>query len=760
MDKKVKNKIVTSGLAFSMLVVGISGCGNVVETDQNHEPQSSDSGTEESILSSAVNESTEDMSGQQASGTFLQSDVPLLGNEEEIYYNPNLVPCVEPYSVASDFSNVVYDPMFSYLFDENSEYSSEYAKELVDALIKNNFAVEKDGYTEFFDVYESNRYNMFPSFITVDSLMHTYHLYFAYLMKKTEENYLADKLYSVSTQMLERTMAQYEALKGSSFEKAALANLEFFYVAALLQDENIIAPLDDAELSSVVKAEYDKVMSAQGIDVCLISELNEDYSQYKPRGYYDGNEKLEKYFRAMMWYGRIPFSMESEEKIKSTLLMCNAISQEDTDYNSIYSITSFFAGASDDIGYCAVRNIVEEVYGSNPDITELAADDSSFAKVCEALKHAEPAKINSVPVYDGEEPVSLSYRFMGQRFTVDAAIMQMLIYESVKEDNEGNTRMLPDTLDVPAALGSEKALEILDEQGDTKYENYTDNMTFLQQHYNTSDPKIWNASLYSGWLNTLRPLLEEKGEGYPSYMQSDEWAKKNLETFAGSYAELKHDTILYAKQVMAEMGGPGEDYIPDDRGYVDPQPVVYSRFVFLADKTKEGLKSLGMLDEAGEENLQLLSDIAMKLLNISEKELQNEKLTDEEYDFIRCYGGDLEHFWIEVNKENQPDLAYSYQAPCQVIADIATDPNGTVLEVGSGNAAKMFVVFPIDGELHVGSGSVYSFYQFETTIDNRLTDEQWRQMLEGGYLNDDWEWVETEKAPEQPDWTLGYRIGY
>ena len=72
----------------------------------------------------------------------------------------------------------------------------------------------------------------------------------------------------------------------------------------------------------------------------------------------------------------------------------------------------------------------------------------------------------------------------------------------------------------------------------------------------------------------------------------------------------------------------------------------------------------------------------------------------------------------------------------------------------------MFVVFPIDGELHVGSGSVYSFYQFETTIDNRLTDEQWRQMLEGGYLNDDWEWVETEKAPEQPDWTLGYRIGY
>ncbi len=33
----------------------------------------------------------------------------------------------------------------------------------------------------FFEIYEMNRYSQIPNFVTVDSLMHTYHLYFSYL---------------------------------------------------------------------------------------------------------------------------------------------------------------------------------------------------------------------------------------------------------------------------------------------------------------------------------------------------------------------------------------------------------------------------------------------------------------------------------------------------------------------------------------------------------------------------------------------------
>ena len=81
------------------------------------------------------------------------------------------------------------------------------------------------------------------------------------------------------------------------------------------------------------------------------------------------------------------------------------------------------------------------------------------------------------------------------------------------------------------------------------------------------------------------------------------------------------------------------------------------------------------------------------------------------------------------------------------------------MEVGTGEADAVYVVFPIDGELHVGKGSVYSFYQFETGISDRLTDSQWRGMLAGGYYDDDYNWIEVENPITQPEWTQSYRIG-
>ncbi len=688
----------------------------------------------------------------------VKAGTSLISNAEEtIYYDPDLVPSVPEYQVASDLSNLTYHKNFAYLFE--SEYDSEYndTSKMRNALADKGFAVRPDGYHEFFDVYEMNRYNMFPNFVTVDSLMHTYHLYFSYLLKSIEKESLSEKLKIVSAEMLARSTAQYESLKGTDFEDAALRNVALFYVGAKLQDPSVDSGIDDSSFAEVTDTEYNKIMEAAAIEPCLLTGLNEDYTQYKPRGYYEGDEALEAYFRAMMWYGRISFALESEEMVKSAVLMSCALSQDDADYNSLYDVTSFFAGVSDDFTYGEMVQVLDGAYGKIPDAAEVAGDEAAFGKVVEALKKAQPPKINGIPVMEKEENVIPSFRFMGQRFTIDAAIMQNLIYRAVEENPEGERRYLPDALDTAAALGSEEALKILDEQGDTKFKNYTDNLAVMQETFNNSDMGLWGASLYAGWLYTLRPLFEKRGEGYPWYMQNDEWNKKKLETFAGSYAELKHDTILYAKQVAAEMGG-GDDEMPDDRGYVDPEPVIYSRFIDLSNKTSKGLEAAGMLSSAEKDDLALLSDMAKRLLDISEKELRNEALSDDDYEFIRGYGGNLEHFWAEVNAADGLDLAHSYQAPCPVVADIATDPNGSVLEVGSGKADTVFVVFPIDGELHVGSGSVYSFYQFTVPIDERMTDEEFRASLDSGYLDDDWNWVENDNITMQPDWTQSYRI--
>ncbi len=797
----MKKKVVAVVLAVSMMSISAfaGGCGSStissgddVSTEtsqgkeqaassqeestsaQNSDGSSADNGAQESgkdqdgEQAKSDSESTKDTGAESDSGSEdggsdgieLSAD-SLLGTKEVIYYDEDLVPCVKPYTVSEDFSDVYVPNRFKFTFalDEDSDY--ENGIELRKALAKNLFAVQGGyGDSEFFDIYEGNRYSQFPSFVTVDSLMHTYHLYFAYLMKTTEKEYISEELKSLSRKMLEESKNQYKQLMGSDWEKAALRNLAFFYIGSILQDDTVDYPVTDSSFAEIVSSEMKKIMAAEGIDTCAISGEYEDYSQYKPRGYYEGDEELEKYFRAMMWYGRIPYSTDAEETVKSAILMNLAIDRAGKEsWEAIYKITAFFAGKSDDAGYPDFMPLISECYGKVPAEADLTGDSGALKSFMASVSSIRGPKVNSIPVEDGDDPVKPSFRFMGQRFTIDAAIMQRLVYSAVKDNGAGEKRFLPDTLDVAATLGSEDAMKILDESGATGFEGYIDNMTLLKEIYTADDPALWNASLYSGWLNTLRPMFEKKGEGYPSFMQSDEWSKKNLETFAGSYAELKHDTILYAKQVMAEMGDGDDGEIIDDRGYVQPEPVVYSRFIFLSDTTRDGLKSYGMLSDDAEKDLDRLSEIGRRLLTISEKELKEETLSDEEYDFIREYGGDLEHFWREAMDNGVEDLAYSYQAPCPVIADIATDPNGTVLEVGTGPANNIYVIFPIDGELHVGRGSVYSFYQFETDISDRLTDAEWRERLEGGHLNENWEWVENENKPVQPDWTQSYRIG-
>ena len=740
-------------LAVLLIAAMLTGCGNAASVDTNSSESTSDQEAE-----TVQNENKADSANSGTDIVPISTKESLLGSEETIYYDQGLVPSIPEYKVEPGLTNVVIHPSLKYRLDISEESEYNHPQALIDKLSENSFAIIPGYAEEFFDVYEGNRYGQIPNFITVDSLMHTYHLYFAHLMKTSEKTYLADELKSLGADMLRLSEEQFEALKGTEWENAARRNVVFFYIGSLLQDEATEIPTAALDDESICRDEYDKIMAAAGIDDCALTGLVEDYSQYKVRGYYEGDEQLEKYFRAMMWYGRIGFALDNEDMVKSAILQTCALSTVQDKWDGIYKITSFFAGASDDPGFIEFNQILTDVYGQISDVQGLSADSASLNEVMNKVRDLKMPQINSVPVEDGDNPVIPTYRFMGQRFTVDAAIMQRLVYSSVKENSNGEKRYLPDVLDTPAALGSDEALKILEEKGATDYEGYTDNLTIMSEHFNNDDATLWNASLYSGWLNTLRPLLEEKGQGYPSYMHSSEWNKKNLETFAGSYTELKHDTVLYAKQIMAEMGG-GDEEVLDDRGYVDPQPVVYSRFKFLSEKTKEGLDGYGMLSDSSRENLDKLSEIAGTLLAISEKELKNEELSDDDYEFIRSYGGYIEHFWREANQDNLDEELYdSNQAPCEVVTDIATDPNGTVLEIGTGRVDTIYVVFPIDGELHVAVGGAYSFYQFEESIDNRLTDSQWRNMMRGGYLDDNWDWITVENKYERADWTKSYRV--
>lgn len=734
--RKVNKKVVAAFLAVSIL----GGCAAPAQTDEDAVNSSEVPYTEQS---GEISESVENITVNLYS-----SGRPMLIGNISQNESAAVTPCAESYSVEADLSNI--ENLWQFYGITEGEFGEK--------LAKNGFIVAGDAGSEFFQIYETNRYSQIPNFVTVDSLMHTYHLYFSLLLKNIERDYLSDSLIKLSDRMLDNSLEQYDRLKGSEWESAAKRNVAFFTVGAkLLSDDTNVS--EDVE--KTVMTELDRIGSADGIYISEITGDEEDYTQYIPRGYYEGDERLERYFRAMMWYGRIHFKQDEEDLDRSAFLITKALADDDEAaglWEAVYTVTAFFAGASDDMGVCEYAPLISEIYGEKTDVRGLIGTQEEFSKFHAKTAQMPAPVINSIPIYEDEENVIRGFRFMGQRFTIDATIMQNLIYSRVEENGAGDRRMLPDVLDVPAALGSDVALRILEEGGASEYSGYTENMSKLRTELSKENDTLWSASLYSGWLHTLRPLLDEKGEGYPVFMQSEEWAKKDLECFAGSFTELKHDTILYSKQAYAEMGG-GYDEEPDDRGYVEPEPLVYERFISLADMTAQGLKKYGMLSDAEEENLSRLSQIAELLLTISNKELQNEVLTEEEYDFIRGYGGNIEHFWYEAARdEGQQDFIAAQECPAAIVADVATDPDGTVLEMATGNPSTIMVVVMVDGKIKLARGSVYSFYQFPWPMDDRLTDTKWRQMMgiqpdsNGNYSRD--------YSVEKPEWTESYRYKY
>jgi hypothetical protein len=279
--------------------------------------------------------------------------------------------------------------------------------------------------------------------------------------------------------------------------------------------------------------------------------------------------------------------------------------------------------------------------------------------------------------------------------------------------------------------------------GENQYENYDARMAKVRKEIGNLQTDSWTQNLYWSWLYALQPLLTPKDARYPSFMQTQAWTRKDLHTSLGSWTELKHDTILYAKQVMAEMGGGGDETAP--HSYVEPNPEAYARLLALATMTKEGLEQRGLLSDVTRGNLEnLISELAF-LQRISEAEMNGTEISEDDYWHMYYWGGVLEQFTLAAaDKEPGVDRPILEDQKAALIADVATGltpQNDLVaLEEAIGQPTPIYVVLPGEPR-RLATGAVFSYYEFPVPVDGRMTDEQWQTM------------VETGANPAAPDWT-------
>ena len=223
------------------------------------------------------------------------------------------------------------------------------------------------------------------------------------------------------------------------------------------------------------------------------------------------------------------------------------------------------------------------------------------------------------------------------------------------------------------------------------------------------------------------------------FMRNEAWERKDLVSALGSFAELKHDTVLYGKAVMAEMGGGGDFEIP--KSYVEPNVELYEKLNWLLEFTKVNLKNRDMLSDKYEEKLNNFQAMVVKFRDISIKELQNEPLTEEEIIDLLNIGGEMERIMVDfVESSDENNISYWYEIQnatdrrmpvvvdlMRVVENSVGLPKDEISHIGTGKPMEIFVIYPHQDKLYMGRGGIFSYYEFLNK--ERLTDEDWQKMV-------------------------------
>ncbi|MBU1706421.1 DUF3160 domain-containing protein [bacterium] len=672
-------------------------------------------------------------------------------------------PNVHPYQVEPNLTNVVNLSNFKEGIEYYTRTEFSFSEAQKEKLVQNRFVVAPSDAEQFFHIYESSHFGIkprIPNFITSDALLQLYHLFYDFTLKAIESEELIPAVKKLTQTMLDETQKQGEGISDSELKAACLKNISFFAVAArLLSMKDTLLPKN---CIPEIEGELQKIENHEGRDKSDIFQFEHDYTQYIVRGHYTENEELAKYFRAMMWYGTSAFPFEvwgerTEQQILQAFLITHLLFNSELEnepliqlWDKVYSITAFYVGCTDDLNPYHFRELMEEVYGQSPSLNDFADKEklNLFYEKSETLPRPKIAT-----------QLGLQFQFMGQRFIPDSYITQ----ELVKWPN----RPWPKGLDVMAVLGSERAAKFLDTlyNEPEKWSDYLPKRVKLKEEFANLDEKDWYKNLFYGWLYTLKVLLEERGSGYPNFMQNAAWTDKELNTALASWAELRHDVILYGNASMAEGCGDFEKVL-QPKGYVEPVPEFYGRLQRLLELNKQILADKRFLTEDIEKIFTRFEDLLSFLKTISEKELTNKTLTDEEYERIQWFGRELERLSVSI-VETDKNLAFYYRGTDRqakrdsymhlrgwydvlgsnrdvaCIADVHTS-GADCLEEAVGHINTIYVIVPIEGKLHITRGGVFSYYEFQYSAAHRLTDEAWQEMIKRG------------RAPEPPSWTSSF----
>jgi hypothetical protein len=609
-----------------------------------------------------------------------------------------------------------------------------------------------------------------PLYVSADALLEAVHVSYDTILLELEREMLVPDLSALLTGMRERLA---EGAATSAFDDATRADVDVYLaVAQSLLDGAVVEPVAGGDAAQV-QSLHDQAVAASGMATVPLFGVQRmlDFSQYTPRGHYTGEgPELEQYFRAMMWLGRVDMRLIETlpdgsqifrpGQYRATLLI-DALAADDTErWSRIDETVRTFVGESDSMVLPEVSSLIEDLGGLQ---AALAADDDAVAEAIVEGDYGAQQIASHLMVNDDTVktlPLNRSFLLFGQRYVVDSHVLSETSYDRIPLP-----RLMPSPLDAAfAALGNEQALSLLQPELD-EVEELPGALGRMRVLVDAHDDDFWDANFYNLWLEALRALSPGRNagvEGMPEVARTEAFGRRVLNTQLASWAQLRHDTLLYAKQSYT--GIPACEF-PDV--YVDPYPAFFGA---LRRYAEQGQRIVELAMPVVPEGVAMriatyfdaLQSASATLGEMAERQLRGEPFTEEQMAFINrtvrvetqsvvCASIEVPDGWYAQLFVN-PDKSLQFDP---TIADVHTQPAdgvgnivGRVLHAGTGYPRMMVVTVDTCDGPRAYVGVVHAYHEEITEDFERLTDEVWATRFEnGGERPGDLPWMGPVLAP-------------
>ena len=544
--------------------------------------------------------------------------------------------------------------------------------------------------TGFFALYERNRQEQVPNYITEDFLVRAYLLTLEAAVTEYEERHAAPALWELLPRLRERL--------GSDTEAGRLAQGYSAVLEALLTGREARGgdPVG-------VAAELARVRAAEGLAESLLMRQWLDYSQCRARGKYAAGTELGHYFQAVCFAGITLFpllgsrstgvSASAADMLTGAALLISAAVAEDEEAAALYERAT---GPLDYVfGPADAMTVAQYARRDVPP----AAGDSGWRGLRRAL-FAEGVRPRVCGRYvDGTRlepgvdwPDALAgWQLVPRHWTPVLAAFQELVHDRVglyarsagavpfTLGAPGGTsiKAFPTVWELGALLGSEVALERLEGAGETAYTGYP------QAFERASEALRSPAGLASDHLELLRGWLAG----------GKDW--RRLNTALGFWIQQQHIAAAYVKQ-LDTVDRPSASTL-DGRGeaWLEPAESLYRGLARVARSAGSQLRSRRL-----EEYAALAERCA---------DMVGQSLGAEDVRFLN--GLDRSLLQWAGGPDAPVAIAYHMDANTEEVVQAALG-------------------WPQEVRREDGRGALFGVYEFKRPATERLDDEAWARSIQ------------------------------